>query len=150
MWNMKAGDDMSTEIEGTPSGYAEWIADVKARVRATQFRAARAANTEVLQLYWSIGRDILDRQENQGWGTKVIAQASTDLTREFPGQSGWSQTNLNYMRMMAAAWPDLPSISPHVVEKLPWGHVRVLMDRLKSRDDRDWYAARIRSSSVNP
>jgi hypothetical protein len=52
---------------------------VKARVRATQLRAARAANTEVLRLYWSIGHDILERQHEQGWGAKVLARASKDL-----------------------------------------------------------------------
>lgn len=49
-------------------GYADLLADLKARVRATQARAARAANTEVLRLYWSIGRDILERQQDRWLG----------------------------------------------------------------------------------
>ncbi|MDR1212728.1 MAG: PDDEXK nuclease domain-containing protein [Propionibacteriaceae bacterium] len=125
-----------------PLGYAEWIADVKARVRATQLRAARAANREVIRLYWSIGRDILTRQERLGWGAKVIQQAASDLRAEFPGQRGWSPTNLKYMRMLAVAWPDLDSIGPQAVDQLPWGHVRGLIDRLSTREERDWYAAR--------
>jgi len=124
-----------------PDGYAEWLVDVKARVRATQFRAAQAANVEVIRLYWSIGRDILDRQETLGWGAKVIDQLAADLHREFPDQKGWSPTNLNYMRMMARAWPTPNAISPQPVEKLPWGHIRLLLDRLKTREERDWYAA---------
>src|ERR1051325_9984686 len=51
-----------------PAGYAEWIADVKLRIRAAQQRAALAVNKEMLQLYWQIGRDILDRQAVAGWG----------------------------------------------------------------------------------
>ena len=139
---MKVNDDMSTEIEGPPSGYAEWIADVKARVRATQFRAARAANTEVLRLYWSIGRDILDKQKQQGWGAKVVQRISTDLTREFPDQSGWSRTNLLYMRKFAQAWPTFDVIVPHGVGQIPWGHIRILLDRVKNPEERDWYASR--------
>jgi len=125
-----------------PAGYADWLADVKKRVRVTQFRAARAANVEVINLYWSIGKDIRDRQDSAGWGAKVVDRIAADMSREFPGQTGWSATNLKYMRRFADAWPEPDSIWPQVVAKLPWGHVRTLIDRLNSRDDRDWYAAR--------
>jgi predicted nuclease of restriction endonuclease-like (RecB) superfamily len=121
-----------------PVGYVEWIAEVKARVRAAQFRAIRAANREVIHLYWSIGRDILARQEQFGWGAKVIQKAASDLRSEFPDQQGWSPTNLKYMRMLASAWP----IGPQVVDQLPWGHVRRLIDKLSTREERDWYAER--------
>jgi len=125
-----------------PVGYAEWLADVKARVRLTQFMAARAANTEVIRLYWSIGKDILERQQRDGWGAKVIERLSRDMRREFPGQQGWSVTSLKYMRMMAHAWPTLDAIGQHGVDQLPWGHVVVLLGRLSTSDDRDWYAER--------
>jgi hypothetical protein len=74
-----------------PDGYGELLADLKARVRATQVRAARAANTEVLRLYWSIGRDILDRQSAAGWGSKIVTLLAADLSGEFPDQRGWSR-----------------------------------------------------------
>jgi len=124
-----------------PAGYAELLEALKARVRGTQVRAARAANTEVLRLYWSIGRDILDRQDTAGWGTGVIPRLAGDLRLEFPDQRGWSASNLQYMRGFAAAWPDL-EVSPQAVGNLPWGHARALLDRLDSRAERDWYAAR--------
>lgn len=125
-----------------PEGYAEWLADVKKRVRATQFRAARAANTEILRLYWSIGHDILERQHDLGWGSKVVEQVSRDLRREFPSQSGWSRTNLHYMRRAAEAWPREDEFVPQAVGQMPWGHVRVLLDQLSTRQERDWYAAK--------
>lgn len=127
---------------GLPDGYAEWLADVKRRVRATQFRAARAANTEVLRLYWSIGRDILVRQRDAGWGGKIVQQVCRDLAEEFPGQRGWSRSNLLYMRRMADAWPDESEFVQQPVGRLPWGHVTVLLDGLVSREERDWYASR--------
>jgi len=123
-------------------GYADLLADLKARVRSTQVRAARAANTEVLRLYWSIGRDVLERQQNAGWGSKVVDRLAADLQREFPDQRGWSRSNLLYMRRAAEVWPTEDEFVPQAVGQLPWGHVRVLLDRLKTRDDRDWYAAR--------
>jgi len=123
-----------------PERYAAWLEELKARVRATQFRAARAANAEVIRLYWSIGRDILERQERLGWGAKVIQRLAADLRAEFPGQRGWSPTNLKYMRMMAAAWPTLEAISQQAVDQLPWGHVTVLLDKLDTAEHREWYA----------
>ncbi len=125
-----------------PAGYAELLEALKARVRSTQVRAARAANTEVLRLYWSIGRDILDRQDQAGWGTGVVDQLATDLRLEFPDQRGRSRRNLLYMRAFAAAWPELGDVAPQPVAQLPWGHVRALLDRLDDRAARDWYAAR--------
>ncbi|MFN8074067.1 MAG: PDDEXK nuclease domain-containing protein [Kineosporiaceae bacterium] len=131
----------STDLDPLPPGYSELLATLKARVRATQFRAARAANTEVLRLYWSIGRDVLDRQESSGWGSKVVSRLAADLQREFPGQRGWSRTNLLYMRRAAEVWPTEDEFVQQVAGRLPWAHVHVLLDRLDTRDERDWYAA---------
>lgn len=122
-------------------GYGELLADLKARVRATQFRAARAANTEVLRLYWSIGHDILDRQQHAGWGSKVVNRLAADLKREFPDQRGWSPSNLKNMRRVAEVWPTLDDFGQQPVGRLPWGHVILLLERLDTREERDWYAA---------
>lgn len=124
-----------------PDGYADLLRDLKARVRNTQFRAVRAANAEVIHLYWSIGRDILDRQRSEGWGSKVIARLAGDLRREFPDQRGWSATNLKYMRMAAEASPTADSIGQQAVDQLPWGHVTVLLGKLNGAE-RGWYAQR--------
>lgn len=125
-----------------PAGYVELLEALKQRVRTAQVRAARAANTELLRLYWSIGRDILDRQDTAGWGSKVVERLAADLQREFPGQRGWSRTNLLYMRKVADVWPTEAEFVHHIGGRLPWRHVTVLLDRLDTRDERDWYAAR--------
>ncbi|MFD6176178.1 MULTISPECIES: DUF1016 N-terminal domain-containing protein [unclassified Isoptericola] len=125
-----------------PSGYTDLLTELKQRVRATQLRAARAANTEVLRLYWSIGRDILERQEQADWGAKVVTRLAADLKREFPDQRGWSRRNLLYMRRAAEVWPTEAEFVQQAVAQLPWGHVTVLLDRLHTRELRDWYAER--------
>lgn len=135
---MATDDDSVLELVG----YSDLLARLKDRVRQTQFRAARAANTEVMRLYWSIGREILDRQSVDGWGSKVVDRLAADLKREFPEQRGWSRRNLLYMRRAAGVWPTESEYVHHVGARLPWRHVTVLLDRLKTRDDRDWYAAR--------
>jgi predicted nuclease of restriction endonuclease-like (RecB) superfamily len=124
------------------SGYADLLDRLKARVRSTQVRAVRAASTEVLRLYWSIGHDILERQRSAGWGTKVVDRLSADLRREFPGQRGWSRRNLLYMRRVAEAWPTEDEFVQQVAAQLPWAHITALLDRLDNPDDRAWYAAR--------
>jgi predicted nuclease of restriction endonuclease-like (RecB) superfamily len=141
---MTAGIEWDGEqsIQNTPLGYADWLAELKTRVRVTQFRAARAANTEVLRLYWSIGRDILERQAKQGWGARVVERLAHDLKAEFPEQSGWSRTNLLYMRRFAEAWPVEDEFVHQAGGQLPWRHLTVLLDRLPTREERDWYAAR--------
>ncbi|WP_454299620.1 PDDEXK nuclease domain-containing protein [Salana multivorans] len=130
------------EAESAPEGYLDLLAELKARVRGTRLRAARAASTEVLRLYWSIGRDLRERQERAGWGGKVIDRLAADLRREFPEQRGWSTRNLLYMRQAAETWDLDLEFTQQVVARLPWGHVTILLDRLTTREERDWYAAR--------
>ncbi|WP_407671888.1 PDDEXK nuclease domain-containing protein [Oerskovia douganii] len=132
---------MVSAYEVGPDGYGELLSRLKERVRASRVRAARSANTELLRLYWSIGRDILDRQEAAGWGTKVVDRLAADLRAEFPDQRGWSRRNLLYMRSVAQAWPDGEAFVQQAVAQLPWGHVTVLLSRLDDATERDWYAA---------
>lgn len=131
--------DLSTRLEPRPKGYAAWLTDVKARVHAAQQRAALAVNTAMLQLYWSLGRDILDRQKAHGWGAGIVDQISADLRTSFPEMKGFSRSNLMYMRAFAEAWPS-PEFVQQPVGQLPWGHNVVLLTRLKEPDQRLAYA----------
>jgi predicted nuclease of restriction endonuclease-like (RecB) superfamily len=119
--------------------YALWLREVKDRIRNTRTTAALAVNAEVLRLNWSIGREILDRQDVQGWGAKVVDRLSNDLLEEFPGMRGFSRSNLRSMRAFAAAWPD-PAIFQQAVGRLPWGHQVKLIEKLDNSEQRRWYA----------
>ena len=110
---------VTSQLAMLPSGYVEWIADVKRRIRAAQQRAALAVNKEMLQLYWQIGRDILDRQAVAGWGTGILGRIEADLRAEFPEMRGFSRSNLLYMRAFAEAWPDPDVIVQRFVGQLP-------------------------------
>jgi len=122
-----------------PEGYAEWLIELKQRIHTAQQSAALAANREMVMLYWRIGRDILERQADQGWGAKVIDRLSHDLRVAFPDMKGFSRTNLLYMRSFAEAWPD-EEIVQQAVGRLPWGHNLVLLSKLKEREQRLAYA----------
>ena len=103
-----------------PQGYASLLNDLKERIRAAQVRAAVAVNCELVLLYWSIGHDILTRQKEQGWGSKVTDRLAADLRREFPEMTGFSPRNLKYMRAFAEAF-GIPAdgISTQAVERQP-------------------------------
>ena len=89
-----------------PAGYSQLLAQIKAEVRAGRARAARAVNTEVIELYWRIGKLLLDRQSHDQWGSRTVQRLSDDLRAEFPGMRGLAPRNLAYMRSFAAAWPN--------------------------------------------
>jgi predicted nuclease of restriction endonuclease-like (RecB) superfamily len=123
-----------------PSNYDCFLSDLKKRIRSAQVKAALAVSQEMVMLYWRIGQDILLRQEEEGWGTKVIDRLAQDLKREFPDISGFSARNLKYMRSFAAAYPD-EAIVQRTVALLPWRYNIVLLEKLKDPEQRLWYAA---------
>lgn len=120
-----------------PDGYAEWLVSLKERIRFAQQRAVLAANSEMIILYWQLGRDILGRQSQQGWGAKVVDRLSGDLRREFPELKGFSPRNLKYMRAFAAAWPDA-SFVQEALAQMPWYHHVTLLDKAND-NEREWY-----------
>lgn len=89
-------------------------------------------------LYWHIGNDILKRQDEQGWGAKVIARLSHDLSHDFPQMKGFSSRNLKYMRGFAVAYPDEAFVQ-QVAAQIPWFHNCVILDKLKDLVKREWY-----------
>jgi predicted nuclease of restriction endonuclease-like (RecB) superfamily len=124
-----------------PPDYAAWLADLKARIQRQRLRVVLASNAVMVLLYWDIGRSILDKQDVQGWGSRVIDRLAADLREAFPEMKGFSPRNLKYMRAFAAAWPD-PEIVQQSVAQLSWRHNLALLEKLRSPDDRLWYAAK--------
>ena len=132
-------NDKTTSLIQTPAGYADWLTTLKNRIYQAQQRSTLAVNHELILLYWQIGKDILARQREQGWGAKVIEQLAHDLRNAFPEMKGFSRSNLLYMRAFADAWPDVQTIQ-QAVGQLPWGHNLVLLTKLKQADERLAYA----------
>ena len=131
--------DAATLMTGAEEGYAALLGELKERIRTVRLRAAVAVNQELIQLYWSIGQDILARQDAAGWGGRVIDRLAVDLRRDFPKMTGLSARNLKYMRAFAAAYPDR-AVVQQVVARLPWGHNVRLVESVKDPAERLWYA----------
>ncbi|MEA5466483.1 PDDEXK nuclease domain-containing protein [Leptothoe sp. PORK10 BA2] len=123
----------------TPDNYRQFLQSLKDRIRSAQVKAALAVNQELILLYWQIGREILARQQQEGWGTKVIDRLAKDLKRDFPEMTGFSARNLKYMRAFADANPD-GALVQQVFSQIPWGHNVRLLDVLKDPEERLWYA----------
>ncbi|MDA0181909.1 PDDEXK nuclease domain-containing protein [Solirubrobacter phytolaccae] len=122
--------------------YRALIERLKQRVRAAQARAAQAVNSQLVMLYWSIGREILTQQQVSGWGDDVVGRISADLTADMGGARGFSRRNLFYMRRLATLWPD-PEKVPPVVAHIGWSHNRLLLDAFTDQPDvYAWYAAK--------
>lgn len=126
-------------MQHLPSDYIRLLEDLKQRIKQAQLRAVLAVNHEMVMLYWSIGQDILTRQKDEGWGAKVIERLAKDLQHEFPTMKGLSRTNLLYMRAFADAWKS-DEIVQRSVGQLPWRHNIALIEKLKSREQRIFYA----------
>jgi predicted nuclease of restriction endonuclease-like (RecB) superfamily len=122
------------------AGYEEFLRDLKTRIRSTQIKAAIAVNTELISLYWEIGKSIVERQEKAGWGDEVVDRLSRDLAHEFPAMKGFSRANLFRMRAFYLAYRSSSEFVAQVVRQIPWGQNLILIEKLKAPAEREWYA----------
>ena len=120
------------------SDYAQLFAEVKERVRSAQYAALKAVNTELVGLYWDIGRMIAERQKKAGWGRSVVETLSLDLRHEFPGVAGFSVQNLWYMRQFYLEYSGHEKLQP-LVGEIAWAHNLVVMSKCKDPLEREFY-----------
>jgi len=123
---------------GALRGYTALLAKVKARIQSAQYAALRAVNKELVALYWDIGRLIVERQGNQGWGRAVVAALSADLRSAFPGAGGFSAQNLWYMRQFYREYNGIRKLQP-LVGEIGWAHNLIVMSRCKDVQEREFY-----------
>jgi len=122
--------------------YLKTLSELKRKIKTAQIKASLAVNSELILLYWEIGKTISKNQFEQGWGSKVIERLSKDLQNEFPEMKGFSFTNLKYMKMFFQAYQG-DTICPQLVDKLPWGHNRIILDKISGYEEKLWYAKQI-------
>lgn len=133
---IKSSADSTLMTLGLNKEYKTLLNELKNKIRGARLKAALAVNYEVIALYWHIGKQIILRQN---WGSKLIETLSRDLQNDFPETSGFSVRNLQRMRQFAAYYPDF-EIVPQAVAQLPWGHISVLIHKVKDERMRGWYA----------
>ncbi len=107
------GDEIITTKE-----YRDWLIDIKRRVRRAQLKAATAVNTALLEFYWSLGADIVEKQKNAAWGSGFLKQLSKDLMAEFPDMKGFSRRNLEIIRKWYLFYSQEDTIAKQPVSQL--------------------------------
>lgn len=122
--------------------YLKFIEEVKSEIQKQRISVVLNANSSMICLYWNIGRSILKKQEEEGWGAKIIDRMAKDLKEALPEMSGFSPRNIKYMRKFAESWPDF-EIVQRVVAQIPWRTNISLMDKLKDEESRIWYAYKV-------
>lgn len=124
------------ELGGT---YGDFIGKIKVAIKTQRLSIVLNANRGMVMLYWRLGKLILEKQKSEGWGSRVIDRMSFDLQKEFPDMKGFSPRNIKYMRKFAETWAD-EIIVQRLVAQLPWGTNIVLLDKLRTNEERVWYA----------
>ena len=115
-----------------PTDYYAWLDNFKATIRAKQIKAALLVNTELIQLYWDLGKRIDEKIQFAQWGEGIIKQIAADLKTEFPHLTGFSRDNLYFMLRFYRFYKDESSIVEQLVQQIPWGHNILIFRKIKS------------------
>jgi predicted nuclease of restriction endonuclease-like (RecB) superfamily len=142
-----------SQFDPTSRSYVDLLASLKSRIQQARTKAALSINRELTALYWAIGRQIVEAQNREGWGTSMIDRLAHDLQSSVPSSRGLSPRNLWRMRAFYHAYPacgeSLPqhvadlarTFLPRAVAEIPWGHNIALIEKVKDPQQRLWYAA---------
>ena len=133
-----------SNLLGMPNGYKPFLTEIKERIRASQLKAAVSVNEELIKLYWSIGKDLVEKQKKEDWGTKTIERFGDDIQREFPGIEGFSRANIFRMKAFFLSYEKVAQAVRQFetlpIFRIPWGHNILLLQRIKEPNIRLWYA----------
>lgn len=126
--------------------YTSTLAILKKEVLESQLSAATKVNKELINLYWKIGKIIVEKQEKNGWGTSVIEKLAKDLQNEFPSIEGFSRANVFRMKAFFTAYEKVAQAVRHFeslpIFGIPWGHNILLLQKTKNNEERFWYASK--------
>lgn len=123
--------------------YKSVLNDIKLRVQQAQNRAIISVNTEMVTLYWDIGRIIFKKQQTEGWGATITKKLAVDIKNELPEIKGFSERNLKFMVQFFKSYATEIAIGKQPVSQLPWGHIIFLMQNIKDENVRSWYVRQI-------
>lgn len=118
--------------------YLKFLDDVKNRIQYSRLRIATSVNKEMIQLYWWIGKQIIEKQEQLGWGKSVVEQLLKDLQKSFSGRTGLSVQNLWYMRQFYLEYKNDTNLQ-QLVGEIPWGQNLAILSKVKDQEARRYY-----------
>ncbi|BCE02798.1 PDDEXK nuclease domain-containing protein [Marinicellulosiphila megalodicopiae] len=122
--------------------YKSWLTQLKKTFVQTRLQASVRVNQELLQFYWQLGEQIVEKQQSSTWGDGFLNQLSQDLMHEFPDIKGFSVRNLKYIRQWCVFWSASPLIGQQAVAQLcqiPWGHNIAIISKCQSDQEAHFY-----------
>lgn len=132
--------------QGQPSGYAEWLESIKSQYRNAQLKAAVKVNSELLRFYWKLGHDLVTLKAEERWGAGIIERISLDFKEAFPKQSGFSKTNLWYIRKWYVFYSQLDPILHQpggeledLLFQVPWRHHCEIITKCQTTEEAIFY-----------
>lgn len=135
--------------------YNAFLVEIKQQIKSSQIKAIKSVNQEMIMLYFSIGKSIYQKQQELGWGAKVIDKLSHDIKSEFPELGGFSTRNMKLMVQFYREYATVEIVQPSVaqseheqngqqlVAQIPWAHNIILIQKIKDRELRYWYIQKI-------
>lgn len=118
--------------------YIKFLDEIKSRIVTARIQAIRSVNKELINLYWYIGRAIVERQKEYKWGNAVVERLALDLSAEFNSVAGFSVQNLWRMRLLYLEYKDSLKLA-QLVREIPWGQNIVIMQMVKNVKEREYY-----------
>lgn len=118
--------------------YLLFLKEIKDKIRTARIKAYHGLNKELINLYWGIGKSIVEKQKKYGWGQSIVEKLSRDLMTDFKGKEGLSANNLWRMRNLYLTYKDNPKLA-QLVQEIPWGQNIVIMQRIKEQNIKEYY-----------
>jgi predicted nuclease of restriction endonuclease-like (RecB) superfamily len=119
--------------------YSVWLKELKYKVRLVPIKAAVKVNSELLQFYWELGADIVEKQATAKWGDGFLSNLSHDLMAEFPDMKGFSKRNLELIRKWYCFWSVQDEIAKQLATQIPWWHNVIIITKTKNTDEALFY-----------
>lgn len=120
--------------------YNSWFTELKTRIHQARQKVAQTVNTALMEVYWHLGSEIVQKEQTATWGSGLIERLSRDLSHEFSDSKGFSKRNLYAIRQWFLFYSQEFTIVPQPVAQIPWGHNRVIISKIKDIKQALWYA----------
>jgi predicted nuclease of restriction endonuclease-like (RecB) superfamily len=121
--------------------FVVWVKELKAKIHAARTKLAFSINSQLLELYWEIGHDIAEKQQDSGWGSGFIEKTAEELKYEFPEIKGFSRRNVYAILQCYKFYSTKYQFVPHGVAQIPWGHNLLIISKIKDIDIAEFYVA---------
>lgn len=139
-----------THLANIDKDYASWIEELSQRYKHSQIKAATHVNSEMLQFYWSLGKDIVTLHAESRWGEKFLVNLSSDLRAKLPGVKGLSETSIGYAKRFYLLYNEWFTIHPQVggelqesaIWRIPWGHHKYIIDKCFNEPEKAMFFVR--------